>query len=81
MEVKRGKPNDPRKVCGNKNMQSHMAKHHPELNLEVEEQQAAILETKNYVKFDPKNECARGCVKIFNLRSQADRRIFLDMVS
>ena len=58
-----------------------MAKHHPELNLEVEEQQAAILETKNYVKFDPKNECARGCVKIFNLRSQADRRIFLDMVS
>ena len=62
-------------------MQAHIAKKHPELNIEVEQQQAKILEARNMVTVDLRDETARGTVKIFNLRSQADRRIFLERVS
>ena len=58
-----------------------MAKKHSHLNLEVEQLQAEILDARNVVKFDPRDETSRGTMKIFNLRSQADRRTFLERVS
>ena len=59
-------------------MQSHMATHHKAELAEVRQEQAAM--TAMGRQKDPKDETVRGSIPIFNLRTQADRKAWLDRV-
>ena len=76
--VQRGQPDAPRNKCWNRNMQSHITKEHPEIMVEVAQEQRKSKGSKRLK--DPRDESRRGTVPLFNLRNQADRADFIKRV-
>ena len=75
--VNRGPENAPKSKCINRSMQVHMEKAHSDLMEEISREQALMKKPKDV---DTRNETVRGTMKIFNLRSQAERAEFIKMV-
>ena len=77
MVVRRGNEGEVRSKCINKEMQGHLQRCHKEIMAGVAEQQDELKKKEVAVS----SECARGETKIYNLRSQDDRKSFLEKVS
>ena len=75
--VRRGKEGAIRSKCIDKEMQGHLQRSHKDIMAGVAEQQEDLKKKEVTVR----SECARGETKIYNLRSQDDRKSFLEKVS
>ena len=66
----------PKNKWHNKTMNVHLQRMHPEQMQEVVEARITTSERKR----DKRDESARGCIPVFNLRNRKDKDAFLSQV-
>ena len=76
VQLSRGGPMAPKNKWHNKTMDNHLKRIHPEKMKEVGEARGTLVEKPT----DLKDETARGCIPIFNLRNRKEKDSFLSRV-